>query len=38
MIDFSRHDAAIGGRTHDDAPAGQALADVVVAFAFEFEA
>src|SRR6478752_1279777 len=31
------HDAGIRGRTHDNAPAGQALADVVVAFALEFE-
>ena len=31
------HDAGIRGRTDDDAAAGQALADIVVAFAFEVQ-
>ena len=34
---FFRHDAGVGGRADDDAAAGQALADVVVAFAFKLE-
>ena len=34
---FFRHDAGIRRRLHDDAAARQALADIVVAFAFEFE-
>ncbi len=32
-----RHDAAIGRRLDDDAPTRQALADIVVGFAFQFE-
>src|SRR5439155_9915445 len=32
-----RHDAAIARRLDDDAAAGEALADIVVAFAFEIE-
>src|ERR1700731_257035 len=32
-----RHDAGVARRAHDDATAGQALADIVVAFAFEVE-
>src|SRR6202022_3309355 len=34
---FLRHDAGIARRLDDDAPARQALADIVVAFAFEIE-
>src|SRR6202023_845788 len=34
---FLRHDAGIARRLDDDAAAGQALADIVVAFAFEIE-
>src|ERR1700719_3458502 len=34
---FFRHDAGIARRLDDDAAAGQALADIVVAFAFEVE-
>ncbi len=34
---FLRHDAAVGRRPHDDAAAGQALADVVVGLAFELK-
>src|ERR1700719_5099059 len=34
---FFRHDAGIARRLDDDAAAGQALADIIVAFAFEIE-
>ena len=34
---FLRHDAGIDRRPHDDAAARQALADIVVALALEFE-
>src|SRR5882757_697297 len=34
---FFRHDAGIARRLDDDAADGQALADIVVAFAFELE-
>ena len=32
-----RHDGGVGGGAHDDAPAGESLADVVVGVAFELE-
>ena len=34
---FLRHDAGVGRRPDDDAAARQALADIVVGFAFELE-
>ncbi len=34
---FLRHDAGVGGRPHDDPPAGETLADIVVGVAFELE-
>ena len=37
MMDFLRHDAGDGRRLDDDAAARQALADIVIAFAFEVE-
>ena len=37
MIEFLGHDAAVGRRPDDQAPARQAFADIVVGFAIEFE-
>ena len=37
MIDFSRHDTAVGRRPDHDAAAGEALTDIVVGVALELE-
>ena len=37
MMHLFRHDAAVAWRLDDDLAAGEALADIVVAFAFELE-